>query len=44
MSDADAISYLNSTTVPVISNESLRTQLSGLSRPPHHPKWPGAGA
>ena len=44
MSDAEAISYLNKTTVPVIGNDSLRTQLSELSRALHHPKWPRAGA
>ena len=43
MSDADAISYLHRTAVPVIDNESLRSKLSELSRPPHHPKWPSAG-
>ena len=44
MSDANIIFYLNRTTVPVIGNESLRTQLVELSTPPHHPKWPRAGA
>ena len=33
MSDADAISYLNRTTVPVMCIESLRTQLAKFSRP-----------
>ena len=44
MSDADGISYLNRTTVPVIVDESLRPQLQELSRPQHHHKWPRAGA
>ena len=43
MSDTDAISYLNRTTVHVVGIESLRTQLSELSRPPHHHKWSRAG-
>ena len=44
MSDTDTISYLTRTTVPVISDESLRTQISELTKPPHHPKWSFAGA
>ena len=37
MSDADDVSCMNRTSVPVIGNESVRTQLSELSRPQHHP-------
>ena len=44
MSYGDTISYVTRTTVPVIDNESIRTQLSKLSRPPHHPKWQRASA
>ena len=44
LASADTISSLNRTTVLVIGNESLRTQLSELSRPPHQPKWPRVGA
>ena len=36
-SDADVISYLNMTRLPVIGNE-LHTQLSEVTRPLHHPK------
>ena len=44
MNDADAMSYLNRTTVTVISIESVGTRLLELSRPPHHPKWPRTSA
>ena len=44
MSDAGAISYLNRMTVHIIGVESLTTQLSELSTPPHHPEWARAGA
>ena len=38
MSDVDAVYYLNRTAVPVIGAESLSTQLSEFSKPPHHQK------
>ena len=41
---ADIIYYLNRTILPVIGTESSRAQLSELTRPPHHQKWPRTGA